>query len=72
MNCIKIFQNAQALSVSLGNSYSEIQIMHRFLDNFRQSGRYSVQIASHQAELWRKGNLLIKNLYLFHPYRLLI
>ena len=36
---IKRFQNAQALSVSVGNSYSEDQIMHTFLDNFHQSGK---------------------------------
>ena len=35
INYIKIFQNAQALSVSVGNSYSEDQIMHTFLDNFQ-------------------------------------
>ena len=34
INYIKIFQNAQALSVSVGNSYSEDQIIHTFLDNF--------------------------------------
>ena len=28
MNYIKIFQNAQALSVSVGNTYSEDQLMH--------------------------------------------
>ena len=53
MNYIKIFQNAEALSVSVGNSYSEDQIMHKFLDNFHQDGKYSAQIASHQAELSR-------------------
>ena len=51
MNYIKIFQNAQALSVSVGNTYSEDQPMHTFLDNFHHSGKYSAQIASHQAEL---------------------
>ena len=51
INYIKRFQNAQALSVSVGNSYSEDQIMHTFLDNFYQSGKYSSQLASHQAEL---------------------
>ena len=30
INYIKRFQNAQALSVSVGNSYSEDQIMHTF------------------------------------------
>ena len=39
INYIKRFQNAQALSVSVGNSYSEDQIMHTFLDNFQQSGK---------------------------------
>ena len=32
MNYIKIFQNAQALSVLVQNSYSEDQIMHIFFD----------------------------------------
>ena len=38
INYINRFHNAQALSVSVGNSYSEDQIMHTFLDNFHQSG----------------------------------
>ena len=46
---IKRFHNAQALSVSVGNSYSEDQIMHTFLDNFHQSGKYLAQLGSHQA-----------------------
>ena len=54
MNYIKIYQNAKAVSVSVVNSYSEDQIMHTFLDNFHQGGKYSAQIASHQAELRRK------------------
>ena len=56
INYIKRFQNAHALSVSLGNSYSEDQLMHTFLENFHQGGKYSAQIASHQAELRREGN----------------
>ena len=35
MNYIKIFQNAQALSVSVGNSYSEYHLMQIFLDTFQ-------------------------------------
>ena len=54
INYIKRFQNAQALSVSVGNRYSEGQIMHTFLDNFHQSGKYSAQLASQQAELRRE------------------
>ena len=49
INYIKRFQNAQALSFSVGNRYSKDQIMHTFLDNFHQSGNYSAQLASHQA-----------------------
>ena len=37
INYIKRFQNAQTLSVSVGNSYSEDQIMHTFLDNFHHT-----------------------------------
>ena len=54
INYIRRFQNAQDLSVSVGNSYYEDQIMHTFLDNFHQGGKYSAQIASHQAELRRE------------------
>ena len=50
----------------------EDQLMHKFLDNFHQGGKYSAEIASHQAELRREENLLIKNIYLFHPYRMII
>ena len=41
INYIKMFKNAHALSVSVGNSYSEDQLMHTFLDNFYQGGKYS-------------------------------
>ena len=59
---IKIFQNAHALSVLVGNSYYEDQIsMHTFLDNFHQGGKYSAQIASHQAELTREETFTDKN-----------
>ena len=51
MNYIKRFQNAHALPISVRNSYSEDQLMHTFLDNFHQAGKYFAQIASHQAEL---------------------
>ena len=41
INYIKRIQNAHALPVSAGNSYSEDQLMHIFLDNFHQGGKYS-------------------------------
>ena len=54
MYYIKRFQIAHALSISVGNSYSEEQLMHTFLDNFHQGGKYSTQIASHQEALRRE------------------
>ena len=39
INYIKRFQNAHDLSVSVGDSYSEYQLMHTFLDNFHQGGK---------------------------------
>ena len=72
MNYIKIFQNVETLSVSVGNYYSEDQMMHTFLDNFHQYGKYSTQIAGYQAELRREFFLLITNIYLIQPYRLII
>ena len=61
INYIKRFQNAYALSVSLGNSYSEDQIMHIFMDNFHQGGKYSAQIGSHQTELRREEKITDQN-----------
>ena len=54
MNYIKKFQNAQALSVSMGNIYSWYQLMHIVLDNFHQGGKYTSQISNHQVELRMK------------------
>ena len=51
---INRFQKGHDLSVSVGNSYSEDQLMHTFLDNFHQGGKYSSQIANYQAELIRE------------------
>ena len=62
INYINVFQNAQAFSVSVGNSYSEDQLMHTFLDNFEQGGKYSAQIASHQAELRREEKFTDQNI----------
>ena len=56
MNYIKRFQNVQDLSVLKGNTYSEYQLIHTFLDNFHQDGKYYSQVASHQAELRREEN----------------
>ena len=59
------------LKISVGNSYSEDQLMHTFLENFHKGGKYYVQIAIHIDELRREEKLLIKNHYL-HLYCKLI
>ena len=59
-NCIKIFHNSKASEFSVENSYYEDQLMHTFLENFQKGRKYSDQISSHQAELIREENLLIK------------
>ena len=38
----------------VGKSYSEDKIMHTFLDHFEEGGKYSAQMACHQAELRRE------------------
>ena len=45
----------------MGNIYSEDQLLHIFLDNFHQGGKYTVQIASHQADLRRGGKFTDQN-----------
>ena len=72
MNYIKRFQNAQDLLFSVGNIYSEDQLTHICLDTFRQGGKYTAQIASHQTELIIEEKLLTKSLYLLHIYRQII
>ena len=72
INYIKRFQNAQALSVLVGNSYYEDQIMHKFLDNFHQSGKYSAQLASYQAELRREEKYPDQKYIISHPCRQII
>ena len=58
INYIKIFQNDKALEISLGNINSEDQMMHTFLENSHQGGKYSNQIASHQPELKREEKIV--------------
>ena len=60
INYIKRSQIKQSLSVLAGNSYSEYQLMHIFLDKFHQGGKYTAQIASHQAELRREDKITDK------------
>ena len=61
INYNKRFHNVHALLVSVGNSYSEDQLMHTFLDNFFQGRKYSAQIASHQEKLRREEKFTDKN-----------
>ena len=34
INYIKIFHNAKALEISVGDNYSDDRLMHTFLENF--------------------------------------
>ena len=72
MNYINKFQNAQALSVSVGKSYSKDQLMYIFLDKFCQGGKYTAQISSYQEELRIEEKFTDQNIYLFHIYRMII
>ena len=56
----ELYQDAQAFSFLVGNTYSEDQITSIFMDNFHQGQKYSSQIASHQAELRMEEKSLIK------------
>ena len=60
MNYIKIFQNAQALSVLVRNIYSEDQQMHIFLNNFHQGGKYYAQIAIQKVEIRREESFTVQ------------
>ena len=51
INYIKRFHNSHDLSVSVGNSYSEDQLMHTFPDNFHKGRKYPVQIPTHHVDL---------------------
>ena len=57
INYIQRFKNAHALLVSVGNRYYEDQLMHTFMDNLHQGGKYSAHIARHQAYLRREEKL---------------
>ena len=67
---INIFQNANALKISVGNSYSGDKLMHN-LDNLQKGGKYYAQIASHQSELRIEENVFIKNHYLYLTCKLI-
>ena len=60
---MKIFQHSHVLSVSVGNSYYEDQLIHIFLVYFHQSGKYTAQIE-------REETFTDLKLYLFHLYRM--
>ena len=49
INYINIFKKAKALGIVVGTSYSEDQLIHTLLKNLQKGGKYSTQIASHQA-----------------------
>ena len=72
INNVKIFHNVYDLKISVVNSYTGDQMIHTFLDNFHQGGKYCAQKASKQVEMIRKEFSLIKNHYLYLTYKLII
>ena len=68
LNYITIFQNAQDLSVLVGSTYSEDQILQILLNNLYQGRKYSAKIDSYHAQLRREetftdqGSLSISSL----------
>ena len=54
INYIKIFHDAKALEISVGNIYTEYHLMHTFLYNFQKGVKCSYHIAIHQADMRRE------------------
>ena len=52
---IKILGNYKALEISVGNSYSEDQLMHTLFEIFQKRGQYSDKIAIRQEDFSREG-----------------
>ena len=59
---IKRFQNTKALEISVGNSYTEYQLMHTLLENLQQVGKYSAQIEIYQAQMRREEKFIDQKL----------
>ena len=71
INYIKILHDYESLVTSVGNSYSRNQLIHTFFENFHWGVKCSAHIASHQEEMRREENLLIKNHYLYLPWNMI-
>ena len=56
----------------MGNSYTEDQLMHTFLDNLQQGGKYCAHISICQADFRREERLIDKKYYLYLTYKLII
>ena len=51
---IRIFQNSNALMISVGNIYFEDQLMYIFFDNIHKWGTYFANIDRHQEKFRRE------------------
>ena len=71
MNYINRIQNPQAFSVSV-QFFSKDQLMHIFLDNLHQGGKYSAQIESHQEEFKIEEKFTDKKIDILYLYILTI
>ena len=72
INCIKIFNHSKALEIPVGERYTENQLVHTSLHNFRRGGKYSAQIVSHQSELIREEIFVYQKSLEYHNLRTII
>ena len=72
INYIKRVHNAKALEISVGNSYSEDQMMFTLLENSQKRGKYSSKIASHQEKLSIEEKFIDQHHYLYLTCKLII
>ena len=62
INYIKRFQNSKVLAISVVNNSNEYQMIHTFLDYFKQGGKYYAQIEIHQEEFRREEKIIDQKL----------
>ena len=72
INYIKRSYIANTLVISVGNSYTQDQLMRTFLEIFQQGEKYDSCIASHQTELRREERFIDQNNYLYLTSKLII
>ena len=57
LNYIKRFHKAKTMAASVGNKYSEEDLMQTFVDNFQSPGKYAAQQAQQLSESRKASKL---------------